>query len=92
MSNPIGSVRQAQVPPPSTASPKAPSPEAAPSRPVPADTVRLSGAAMAALQEASDTPAQTAKEAGHGDPQARHLLAKQAAEHENQPQKLHVVA
>jgi hypothetical protein len=31
------------------------------------------------LQEALETPAQTAKEAGTGDAQARRLLAKEAA-------------
>lgn len=41
------------------------------------DTVQLSSAAMAALKEATETPAQTAKEAVHGDHQAQRLLAKQ---------------
>jgi hypothetical protein len=31
------------------------------------------------LQEASETPTQTSQEALHGDVQAKHLLAKQAA-------------
>jgi hypothetical protein len=46
------------------------------------DTVQLSSAAqamLAALKESSETPAQTAQEAGSGDPQAQRLLAKQAA-------------
>jgi|ERR1017187_3947043 hypothetical protein len=46
------------------------------------DTVQLSSAAQAALaavKEAQETPAQTAKEAGGGDPQARRLLAREAA-------------
>jgi len=34
---------------------------------------------LAALQEARETPAQTAKEAGLGDLQAKRLLAKEAA-------------
>jgi hypothetical protein len=34
---------------------------------------------LAALKESSETPAQTAQEAGSGDPQAQRLLAKQAA-------------
>ena len=90
MSNSIGSVNQAQVPPPSTAPPKAPSTSG--SEAAPADTVQLSAAALAALQEARETPAQTAKEAGHGDLQAKHLLAKQASQHEVESPKLHVVA
>ncbi len=46
------------------------------------DSVHLSQAAqttLAVLQEARETPTQTAKEAGHGDLQAQHLLAKEAA-------------
>lgn len=46
------------------------------------DVVQLSKAAqatLAALQEARETPTQTAKEASHGDLQARRLLAKEAA-------------
>ena len=46
------------------------------------DSVQLSKAAqitLAALQEARETPAQTAKEAGHGDLQAQRLLAKEVA-------------
>jgi hypothetical protein len=46
------------------------------------DTVQLSSAAQAALaavKEAQETPAQTAKEANGGDPQARRLLAREAA-------------
>ena len=46
------------------------------------DTIQLSSAAQAALaavKEAQETPAQTAKEASGGDPQARRLLAREAA-------------
>jgi hypothetical protein len=46
------------------------------------DTVQLSSTAqatLAALKEATETPAQTAQEAGNGDPQAQRLLAEQAA-------------
>lgn len=46
----------------------------------PADTVRISAAAQA-LQEASETSAQTTREAGAGDVQAQRLVAKQAAAH-----------
>jgi len=42
------------------------------------DTVQLSNAAKL-LQEASETPAQTAKEAATGDRQATALLAKETA-------------
>jgi hypothetical protein len=44
----------------------------------PVDTVQISAAARS-LQEATETPAQTAKEAAAGDIQAKHLLAKEAA-------------
>jgi hypothetical protein len=47
------------------------------------DSVKLSSAAqaqLAALQEATETPSQTAKEAGNGDLQAQRLLAKESAE------------
>jgi hypothetical protein len=43
------------------------------------DTVTVSAAAQA-LQEATETPAQTAKEAQRGDRQAQLLLAKENAE------------
>ena len=63
------------------AAPKKP----APAKPAPApktDSVQLSQtaqAALAAMQEATETPAQTAKEANQGDMQAQRLLAKEAA-------------
>ncbi len=61
----------------------APSPKPAPSQapstsPTVTDTVQISNAARA-LQEAIETPAQTAKEASRGDHQAQRLLAKEAA-------------
>jgi hypothetical protein len=40
--------------------------------------VSISSAAQA-LQEATETATQTAQEAGHGDMQAIHLIAKEAA-------------
>jgi hypothetical protein len=46
------------------------------------DTVNVSGAAMAAVQEATETAAVTAKEARSGDRQAQRLLAKQVAAEE----------
>ncbi|MGO9015884.1 MAG: hypothetical protein ACLQF0_13015 [Dissulfurispiraceae bacterium] len=42
-------------------------------------TVQISNAAKALLKEATETPAQTAKEASAGDQQAKKLLAKEAA-------------
>jgi hypothetical protein len=67
---------------PAVAKPATSSPKAAPSKPtattrVPQDTVQISGAAQTALQEASETPAQTAREAQKGDRQAQNLLAKE---------------
>ena len=62
-----------------------PAPRATQPKPQPAvspDTVQLTGpaqAALAALKETRETPAQTAKEAGQGDRQAQRLLAKEAA-------------
>jgi len=43
------------------------------------DTVSLSDTAKAALQEATETRAQTVKEAAQGDIQARNLMAREAA-------------
>jgi hypothetical protein len=47
---------------------------------MPKDSVQISSSAKAALQEATETPEQTAKEARSGDQQAQHLLAKEVAE------------
>jgi|HubBroStandDraft_3_1064219.scaffolds.fasta_scaffold129419_2 hypothetical protein len=49
------------------------------SQPAPTDTVTLSAAAST-RQELTETSAQTAKEASHGDIQAKRLLAKEAAD------------
>ena len=51
------------------------------STPTPAtkSTVRISAAALAALQESRETPAQTAAEARGGDAVAKNLVAKQQA-------------
>ena len=43
----------------------------------PKDSVQISNAAQAALQEIIETPVQTAKEARTGDHQAQTLLAKE---------------
>ena len=61
-------------------------------QPGPRDSVQLSSAAQAALREALETPAQTAKEAGTGDVQAKRLLAKHAAAKEESAPPKHVVA
>jgi hypothetical protein len=51
-----------------------------PSKPqVKADSVQISNVGQAALQEATETAAQTAKEARSGDRQAIKLLAKEEA-------------
>jgi hypothetical protein len=65
---------QAAVQPPAARQP------AAPGKPQPAatDTVKISVAAQA-LQEATETQAQTTKEASAGDVQAQRLQAKEAA-------------
>jgi hypothetical protein len=48
-------------------------------QPVAKGTVQISSAARAALAEATETPAQTAKEARAGDRQAQRLLAHYSA-------------
>ena len=48
-------------------------------QPTAAVTVQISSAGRAALQEATETSAQTEKEAHSGDVQAQRLLAKEAA-------------
>jgi hypothetical protein len=84
-------VRQVQATPqPADVKGKAP-PESKSQR-VPKDSVQLSSAAQAALQEAMETPAQTAKEAGKGDAQAKRLLAREAAAKAETVQTKHVVA
>jgi hypothetical protein len=45
----------------------------------PKDTVQLSSGAKTIVQEATETSAQTTKEAAGGDLQAKRLLAKEAA-------------
>jgi len=77
MINPIssGTTPQATVQP-TAVPPPVPKPQTQPVA-VPNDTVQLSAAALA-LQEARETPAQTAREAAAGDLQAKHLLAHEA--------------
>ena len=74
--NPTTAIQTQAVAKPATSSPKT-----APSNPtstagVPKDTVQISTAAQAALQEASETSAQTAAEAQKGDRQAQNLIAR----------------
>ena len=69
---------QAAVQPPA-ARPPQPEPAVKP-QPAATDTVKISVVAQA-LQEATETQAQTTKEAGSGDVQARRLLAQEAAAH-----------
>jgi hypothetical protein len=95
MSDSVGSVTQTQAAE-KVAEARAKTPESRP-QPVPIDKVQLSSAAQAALREAVETPAQTAKEAGSGDMQAKRMLAKQeaakeAAAQEEAKNATHVVA
>jgi hypothetical protein len=73
------------TPPPTNAAVSTPKPAApqAPASQAVADTVQISNAARA-LQEAIETPAQTAKEASRGDRQAQKLLAREAAAHKTE--------
>lgn len=57
--------------------PAKPQPQSAAS--TPKDTVQIGNAAKAALQEATETPSQTAQEARSGDHQAQKLQVKEAA-------------
>ena len=78
MLSPISNVNQPQATAQTTTT-RPSAPQAAPQPgAAPTDAVQISAAAKS-LQEAIETPAQTAKEAAGGDLQARHLLAKEAA-------------
>jgi hypothetical protein len=60
---------------------------------MPQDKIQLSSEAQKALAEASESAAQTEKEAGTGDVQAQKLLVQEsAAKSEKQHQPTHVVA
>ncbi|SPE31024.1 hypothetical protein SBA3_1730016 [Candidatus Sulfopaludibacter sp. SbA3] len=75
----ISNVTQTQPTARSSAPTKAPS-QAKQHTAAHSDSVQLSQtaqAALAAMKEATETPAQTTTEAGHGDPQAMRLLAKE---------------
>jgi hypothetical protein len=90
MSDQVSSVTQLQ-PAPQPTDARAKTTETRP-QPAQSDTVQLSSAAQAALREAMETPAQTAKEAGTGDAQAKRLLAKEAAAKAESAPSKHVVA
>jgi hypothetical protein len=82
MINPISNVTQPQPVAPSTEQSTQKPAQGASKPAASSDVVNLSNAAQtlaAILKEASETPAQTAKEAQGGDLQARRLLAKEAA-------------
>jgi hypothetical protein len=82
MINPISNVTQPQPLAPSTEQSTQKPAQGASKPAASSDVVNLSNAAQtlaAILKEASETPAQTAKEAQGGDLQARRLLAKEAA-------------
>jgi hypothetical protein len=82
MVSPVTSATQVQAQPavqPPAARPPQPEPAVKP-QPAVTDTVKISVVAQA-LQEATETQAQTTKEAGSGDVQARRLLAQEAAAH-----------
>jgi hypothetical protein len=87
-----GSTQATVAPPDVRGTAPASRPESTDGGKVPTDVVHLSSAAQAALREAAETPAGTAKEARSGDPQAKHLLAKQAAAKAAATNTLHVVA
>jgi hypothetical protein len=81
----VNPVAQANVTPPASNAPVKPVNKEAPQsnpHPTATVTVQISSAARAALQEATETAAQTAKEAQSGDVQAQRLLASRAAAEE----------
>jgi hypothetical protein len=81
MVTPISHAAPAQAPDQTKAAPTA-TQQAAPSKPQanPTDTVQISTAAQQILKESIENPAQTTREAAGGDPQAKRLLAKEAAD------------
>jgi len=77
MISPVSGVAAAQPVAQTTTQPAA-QPASSP-QPSTTDTVQISNAARAMLQESIENPAQTAKEAAAGDRQAMRLMAKEAA-------------
>jgi len=80
MSNPVASVTQVQQPQATDQAAPAKS-TATVSKPqgTPTDTVNISSASKAILQEVLENHSQTVQEANGGDSQARRLLAREAA-------------
>jgi hypothetical protein len=79
MPSAVSSVTQPVTTPAATTTQKTAKPKPQPAK---TDSVQLSSAAqarLAALQEFTETPAQTSKEAGSGDRQAQRLQAKEQA-------------
>ena len=82
MVHPISHAAQAHDSAQTAAAVRQSPPQPAQPQPTHTDTVHLSQAALASRavsQEATETPAQTVREAANGDVQARHLVARQAA-------------
>jgi len=80
MVNPVSTVHQAA--PVATSAPstqKSAPPATSTTTSTPKDTVHISSASQAALQEILETPVQTATEARGGDHQAQRLLASETA-------------
>jgi hypothetical protein len=77
----ISSINSASLAQPAAAHAPAaqPTPPKALSAPGSGDTVQISNAAKALVQEATESSAQTAQEARGGDRQALRLMAKEAA-------------
>ena len=84
MISPISNTPSAELAAPPVAKTSAPQPSAQVAQPAASkqssnDTVQVSSAAKALLQESQETSAQTSREARSGDQQAIRLLAKRAA-------------
>jgi hypothetical protein len=78
MVNPVSPTHQADPVAKSASSTQQPTPaKTSSTTSTPKDSVKISNAAQAALQEIIETPVQTAKEARTGDHQAQTLLAKE---------------
>jgi hypothetical protein len=75
---PTTAIQTQAVAKPVTSSPKAGPSKSTLTTSAPQDTVQISGAAQA-LQEATETSTQTAREAQKGDRQAQNLLAREIA-------------
>ena len=74
----VGAAQAPKQPAPAKAATNPPAASSA--APAAGSSVSISSAAVAALKEATETPAQTAKEASGGDRAAKALVAKAAAQ------------